>query len=147
MTDWANSMAARLKAQDQEKQLAAAKSAKTESVRTTRGEALWLEVKAQIKQNTDALNTKTAQQVLTVEVVPGPEMRVRALADGGYRVLQVAYDKDTGTLAWKCDGQSGEWIVHVSSDGSTNFVKATGMEVPSYPAKIATDMLTALLGF
>jgi hypothetical protein len=147
MTDWANSMAARLKARDQERQLAATNSAKTESVRTTRGEALWLEVKAQVKQNADALNTKTAQQSLTVEVVPGQEMQVRAVVDGAYRVLHVAYDRDSGTPGWKCDGQSGEWIVQVSSDGITNFVKATGMEAPSCPAKTATDMLTALLSF
>lgn len=156
MNDWADDIAERIKARKEDQQIKDANFVEKQRIKGLKGEALWRDVRNHVTQNCDALNAKLAQQVLTVEVGPGDlsprrlrdstEIHVRAEIDGGRRFLHVTFDTKTCMLAWHCeDGKSGQWEIVVNDDGSATF--AWSAEVLSTPSRIASEMLTALLGF
>jgi hypothetical protein len=157
MNDWADDMAERITALKEDQQIKDANFVEKQRIKRMKGEPLWREVRNHVTQNCGALNAKLAQQVLTVEVGPGDlgprrlrdstEIHVRADIGDARRFLHVTFDTKTCTLAWHCEeGKSGQWEIVVNDDGSATFA-AWGAGVLSDPSTIASEMLTALLGF
>jgi hypothetical protein len=148
MNDWADSMAGRIKKRIQDQQVKDVKFNEKQKIKRSKAARLWQEVREQVAKNCEALNAKTSRPVLTVNVAPASELHVRADVEGGHLFLHATFDEEASTLVWGCEGgRSGQWEIHVDDNGSAAFVGSTGMPIPTHPAKMDSEMLTALLGF
>ena len=145
MNDWVNVMAGRIKTRRQDRPLNDAKFVEVQRIKRTKAEPLWKAVRNQVRENCDALNKKMGEAVLTFEIVADFEISVRTELDGQHNFLHVDFDAERCVLSWSCGKKQGKWEVIVSEDGS--LTSAWGMGIPSNPASIANEMLTALLGF
>jgi len=145
MNDWADAMAARIKAREQDRRLKDTKFVEVQRIRRAKAGPLWEDVRSHVRQNCDDLNKKMGQEVLTFEVVPSSEISVRAQQGS----LHAEFDAEGCVLSWSCGTKTGRSEVVVHEDGTVAWGHIPSWEtgVPATAASIATERLTAVLGF
>lgn len=93
MNDWAEAVAAKLRADRQNQQLKDAALGEKQRIKKARGTALWQEVRKAVKENCEALNLQMQQNILVFGVTPNTEISVRADIGGSHRWLKAVFDE------------------------------------------------------
>ncbi|SRR5712692_1389400 len=146
MNDWATKVAEKLKEQHENDQLQTTAFLEKQRLKKANGTPRWLQVREAVKKNCEDLNLQMQKTVLTFEVVPNVNMRVRADIDGAHRYLTSSFDADRCLLEWSCDSDSthGTFGMATTGDGDVVFVQGAVAE-PIAPEAIAKKLLNSLL--
>jgi hypothetical protein len=142
MADWADDVLAKLKNQQQQKQLQDAVFLERQQLKKAKGMPLWREVRQRVQENCEALNMKSRKSLLRVGVKHEMELFVASDIEGRHYQLEANFDEDAARLSWTCGEKHGQWDIDVLQDGS---VKFTGGMVPTSPESIAKQMLDTLV--
>lgn len=143
MSDWADSAAAKLKKEREEKKLKNEQFVEAQRIKREQAPGLWQQVRSVIEAECAKLNEKMGERVLSVEPAFPEAFVVRAMVDGDARSLKVQFDENHFLVNWESSWGpvSGREIMTVSGG---NLVFSAGMMTKT-AEQAAHSMLNALL--
>jgi hypothetical protein len=142
MADWADDVLAKLRKQQEQKQLQDAVFLERQQIKKAQGLPLWREVRQKVKENCDALNVRSGRSLLRFGVGQERELVVASEIDTRRDRLNAHFDEEAGSLSWTCGEKSGQWDIAVLGDGSARFQNET---VSMTPELIAKQLLETLV--
>ena len=145
MNDWADYALGKLQQQRENQRLKDQKFVEKQKLKKARGIPLWQQTREAVKNNCEALNTKSGENLLAFEVTNNMELSVRSLAGQEVRELHANFDGDLGKLIWTSGAKTGSWELAVSEESGDVYFQQSWALPPATPAKMAKEMLDALL--
>ena len=145
MTDWADQAVQRYKTEETDRQIKDKKSLMLRHLTQLHAEPFWHEVRRIVRENCEAFNQKLGHDLLTIIPTEDSELKVHADVGGVRGDLRAALDPVTFSISYMARCGSWSWQPHLLDDGSFAYGFMVNQVSATTAAKMASEMLDALL--